>query len=150
MIVKKKVPPFNTKIYCQICRSSLPFSYCNLLSETKHIVKDILCTRGSDSKASACDVGDPGSIPVKIPWRRKWQSTPALFHGKSHGQRSLIDYSPWGRKELDMTERLHFHFHFPSSQLFYPVRYMKSLVVILMSFRVEGILFSFLMKHRIY
>ena len=29
---------------------------------------------------------------------------------KSHGQRSLVDCSPWGREELDMTERLHFHF----------------------------------------
>ena len=48
----------------------------------------------------------------KICWRRKWQSTPVLLPGKSHGQRSLIGYSPWGRKETDMTERLHFHFHF--------------------------------------
>ena len=47
----------------------------------------------------------------KIPWRRKWQSTPALLPGKSHGWRSLIGYSPWGRKESDTTERLHFHFH---------------------------------------
>ena len=44
----------------------------------------------------------------KIPWRRKWQSTPALLPGKSHGRRSLIGYSPWGRKESDTTERLHF------------------------------------------
>ena len=43
---------------------------------------------------------------------RKWQSTPALLPGKSHGRRSLIGYSPWGRKESDTTERLHFHFHF--------------------------------------
>ena len=33
-----------------------------------------------------------------------------LLPGKSHGQRSLVGYSPWGRKELDTTERLHFHF----------------------------------------
>ena len=44
----------------------------------------------------------------KIPWRRKWQSTPELLPGKSHGQRSLIGYSPWGCKESDTTERLHF------------------------------------------
>ena len=43
-------------------------------------------------------------------WRRKWQSTPAFLPGKSHGGRSLIGYSPWGRKESDTTERLHFHF----------------------------------------
>ena len=46
----------------------------------------------------------------KIPWRRKWQSTPALLPGKSHGRRSLTGYSPWGRKESDTTEWLHFHF----------------------------------------
>ena len=55
--------------------------------------------------------GRPGfdSWVGKIPWRRKWQPTPALLPGKSHGRRSLIGYSPWGRKELDTTERLHFH-----------------------------------------
>ena len=46
------------------------------------------------------------------PWRRKWQSTPVLLPGKSHGQRRLVGYSLWGRKESDTTERLHFHFHF--------------------------------------
>ena len=34
----------------------------------------------------------------KIPWRRKWKSTPVFLPGKFHGQRSLVDYSPWGRK----------------------------------------------------
>ena len=36
---------------------------------------------------------------------------PVLLPGKSHGQRSLLGYSSWGQKELDTTERLHFHFH---------------------------------------
>ena len=40
----------------------------------------------------------------KIPWRRKWQPTPVFLPGKSHGQRSLASYSPWGHKEMDMTE----------------------------------------------
>ena len=40
----------------------------------------------------------------KIPWRRKWQPTPVFLPGDSHGQRSLVDYSPWGCKESDMTE----------------------------------------------
>ena len=44
----------------------------------------------------------------KIPWRRVWQSTPVFLPGKSHGQRTLAGYSPWGRKESDTTERLHF------------------------------------------
>src|SRR5574337_504401 len=46
----------------------------------------------------------------KFPWRRKWQPTPVFLPGKSHGWRSLVGYSPWGRKKSDTTERLHFHF----------------------------------------
>ena len=40
----------------------------------------------------------------KIPWRKEWQPTPIFLPGEFHGQRSLAGYSPWGRKELDMTE----------------------------------------------
>jgi len=42
----------------------------------------------------------------KIPWRSKCLPTPVFLPGESHGQKSLVDYSPWGRKESDMTERL--------------------------------------------
>ena len=58
------------------------------------------------------NAGDPGSIDRwvgKIPWRRKWQPTPVFLPGESHGQRSLVGYSPWGGKELDMTEQLTHH-----------------------------------------
>ena len=48
------------------------------------------------------------SEPFIYYWRRKWQPTPVFLPGKSHGLRILVGYSPWGRKELDMTERLHF------------------------------------------
>ena len=41
-------------------------------------------------------------------WRRKWQSTLGLLPGKSHGQRSLVGYSPRGHKESDTTEQHHF------------------------------------------
>ena len=66
---------------------------------------------GSDGKESACNAGDRGSIPGvrKFLWRRKWQSTPVFLPGKSHGGRSLVGCSPWGRQESDTTERLHFH-----------------------------------------
>ena len=40
------------------------------------------------------------------PWRRKWQPTPVLLPGRSHGRRSLVDYSPWVRKESDTTKWL--------------------------------------------
>ena len=42
----------------------------------------------------------------KIPWRRKWQPTQVFLPGKFHRQRSLVSYSPWGHKELDMSEQL--------------------------------------------
>ena len=42
--------------------------------------------------------------------RRRWHPTPVLLPGKSHGWRSLVGCSPWGREESDTTERLHFHF----------------------------------------
>ena len=35
---------------------------------------------------------------------QKWQPTSVLLPGKFHGRRSLVGYSPWGRKELDTTE----------------------------------------------
>ena len=43
----------------------------------------------------------------KIPWRRQWQPTLVLLPGKSHGRRSLVDYSPRGHKESDTTEWLY-------------------------------------------
>ena len=68
---------------------------------------------GSDSKASACNMGDPGTIPGlgRFPWRRKWQPTPVLLPGKFHGLRSLVGYSPWGCKESDTSEQLHIIFY---------------------------------------
>ena len=41
--------------------------------------------------------------------RRQWHPTPVLLPGNSHGWRSLVGCSPWGREESDTTERLHFH-----------------------------------------
>ena len=42
----------------------------------------------------------------KIPWRKEWQPNPAFLPGESHGQRSLVGYSPWDHKESNTTERL--------------------------------------------
>ena len=65
---------------------------------------------GSDAKASVYNVGDLGSIPGS--GRSAGQGNGNLLQyyclEKSHGQRSLVGCSPWGRKESDMTERLHF------------------------------------------
>ena len=51
------------------------------------------------------------SVGLKIPWRRKWQPTPVFLPEKSHGQKNLESYSPWGCKSVttdfkDTTERL--------------------------------------------
>ena len=50
----------------------------------------------------------PGFAPCvgKIPCWRAWAPTPVVLPGDSHGQRSLVGYSPWSPKELDTTERL--------------------------------------------
>ena len=59
-------------------------------------------------KKSTCSVGDPSSIPGlgRSPGEENVQSTPVLWPRESHGQRSLVGYSPWGRKGLDTTELL--------------------------------------------
>ena len=51
----------------------------------------------------------PAMWETWIWWRRKWQPIPVLLPGISHGWRSLVGYSPWGRKVSDMTEQLHFY-----------------------------------------
>ena len=74
-----------------VCSPALEFS------QVAQQVKNLLPNAG--------DVGDPGSIAVgKIPWSRKWQLTTVFLLGKFHGQRSLVGYSPWGRKESDRSE----------------------------------------------
>ena len=59
-----------------------------------------------DPKEFARNAGDPSSYPWvgKTSWRREWQPTTGILPGEFHGQRSLADHSPWGHKELDMTE----------------------------------------------
>ena len=43
-------------------------------------------------------------------WKRQWHPTPVILPGKSRGWKGLVGCSPWGRWELDTTERLHFIF----------------------------------------
>ena len=49
------------------------------------------------------------SLGQKDPLEKEMEPTPVLLPGKFYGWRRLVGYSPWGRKELDMTEQLHFH-----------------------------------------
>ena len=57
---------------------------------------------GSDGKESAW--------VRKIPWRMEWLPSPVFLPGEFHGQSSLVGYSPWGCKELDVTEHSSFQF----------------------------------------
>ena len=59
-----------------------------------------------NTPANAGDLRRCGFNPWvgKIPWRRAQQPTPVFLPGESHGQRSLMCYSPYGCKELDTTE----------------------------------------------
>ena len=52
--------------------------------------------------ANSGDIRDMDSIPGlgRFPWRRKWQPTPVFFLEESYGQRSFMDYSPWGFKRV--------------------------------------------------
>ena len=56
--------------------------------------------------------GIPLNVISVLNWRRRWQPTPVLLPGKSHGRRGLVGCSPWGREELDKTEQFHFHSSF--------------------------------------
>ena len=97
-------------------------------------------------------------------WRRKWQPTPVFLPGKSHGWWNLVGYSPWGHKELDMTERLHFtslygwpshsccRAFYPSSSL--PKKVISSFYVVPVStkythnkYRIEAVEMSCICKH---
>ena len=60
----------------------------------------------SDAKESACNAGEPGSVPGsgRSPGEREWPPIPLFLPGESHGQRSLEGCSPWGCEESDTTE----------------------------------------------
>ena len=108
--------------------SSLPCSHClhhtafHCLSWTRTGVSKHVLTSGSShllfplEKMQVCQMAQWSRIFLPVqemqlwsldredPWRRKWQPTPVFLSGKSHGQRSLVGYSPWCRKESDPTE----------------------------------------------
>ena len=65
---------------------------------------------GSEVKASACNVGDLGSIPGSGRSPGEGNGNPLQYSCLENGWRSLVGYSPWGRKKLDTTQRLNFFF----------------------------------------
>ena len=94
-----------------ICLLNFQFYLNHLFS---HFLIHSVFPGGSEDKASACNVGEPCLIPGSGRSLEKEMAThtPVLLSGKSHGQRSLVGYSPWGHEELDMTEQLDFSLSF--------------------------------------
>ena len=117
------VSTFNRGLYVQLCfrlfmwRWNFPNSWTSLFY---HIGSN---TRFTSIRGHVICQGCPGSSLVKqetqetwvwswvgkIFWRRKWQPTQVFLPAKFHGQRTLVGYSPWGRKESGMTEQLRMH-----------------------------------------
>ena len=93
----------------------LHWNYCKGKMHVIHVTYQSYCLRKwLSGKESACQCRghrrDRFSPWLgKIPWRREWQPTPLFLPGKSHGRKSLMGYSLWGCKELDMTEHTHIH-----------------------------------------
>ena len=78
---------------------------------------------GASGKEPTCQYrrhkrGGFGPRVREIPWRRAWQPNSVCLPGKSHGQRKLAGYSPWGHRELDSTEQLTLSLSGASSFLF--------------------------------
>ena len=74
--------------------------------------------------ANAGDIRVMGSIPEsgRFPWRKKWLPTLVFLLEKFHGQRSLVGYSPWDCKELNVIEHMHTHTHTQSYIWTAPIR----------------------------
>ena len=68
---------------------------------------------GSDGQESACNTGDPGSIPGLGRLPEGGTPTPVFLPEESHGQRSLVGYSPWDCKESDTKPHRGFHLALP-------------------------------------
>ena len=89
------------------CSRCYPCYDCNFSSLVHIFISPPGFTGGSDNKQSACNEGNGFDSWVgKIPWRREQLTTLVFWPGEFHGQKSLADYSPWGRKEVDTTEQL--------------------------------------------
>ena len=77
--------------------------------------------RWSSGKESFCQCRRPrrhglNHWVMQIPGSREWQPIPVFLPGKSHGQRNLVVYSPWGCKESGTTEHTRTHAHMHSSK----------------------------------
>ena len=97
-------------------RPTLPWQIIETLKEHSFNISSacwlFFSHKASKSGLLRCFIPEIGNwcLFYSIFQRRQWHPTPVPLPGKSHGWRSLVGCSPWGREESDMTEWLHFHF----------------------------------------
>ena len=105
-------------LQCYFCLFSVFFS-CKACWDLSSPTRDQGPPWWLSDKESACSAGDArhwfNPWVGKIPGRRKWQPVPVLLPGKSHGQRSLVGCSPWGRQSQTRLSDNH-HYHQKSNQ----------------------------------
>ena len=94
-------------LLCQTALTDLPSAFDSLFVVVYQLCLTLCDPTDSHSMNNREQMWNPPPGPR---WRRQWHPTPVLLPGRSHGRRSLVGCSPWGRKESDTTERLHFHF----------------------------------------
>ena len=99
------------KQHTEICPDWLGPSVLSMKMTKKYLG----CPGGSRDKESACRCRRCKRLGFspwtrKIPWSRKWQTTPVFLPGKFYGQRSLVGCSPQGHKDLDtLSHWAHMH-----------------------------------------
>ena len=98
---KPGLPPCRCVLYHLSCQGSPGIGYPLLYSGVSLVAQTV-------NKKSACNVGNLGSIPGLERSLEGGLGNPLKYSclENPHGQRSLMGHSPWGHKELDMTERL--------------------------------------------
>ena len=82
-------------------------------------------------RLSTCNAGDPGFKPQvgKIPWRRKWQPTPVLLPGESHGRRSLVGYHGVAKSGTRLSDFTFFLSFIILYRCFKPLKLYASVVI---------------------
>ena len=97
--------------YWMVCLGNEQRSFCRFWIASKYCISDSFFDHDGYSISSEGFL--PAVVDIMVIWvnnrRRQCHRTPVLLPGKSHGWRSLVGCSPWGREESDMTERLPFH-----------------------------------------
>ena len=104
----ESVMPSSRLILCRSCLG-LKLHLFNFLTSFQVLLVMLGFPGGASGKEPTCQCGRLKKLEFnpwvrKIPWSRKQHPTPVFLSGKSYGQRSLVGYSPWVRKESDAVE----------------------------------------------